>query len=74
MEPIPYDRMPYSTLIQGLGTCSCPNLICQTFLTSQGNPYLLAEVDGEWAGEERQQAGGGMRERMWKECKMEFKE
>lgn len=74
LEPISYNGVPYSALMQGLGTCSFPNLKWQTLLTSYGSSYLLEEVDREWAGEERQGAGGEMRERLWMECKMEFKE
>lgn len=38
--------MSCSTLMQGRGIWSCPNLMCQTLLTLHGSPYSLGRVDG----------------------------
>lgn len=56
-EPIPYRGMPYSVLMQGGGSWSCPNLMCQTLLTPHRSPYLFRGLDC-WGG-----AKGKVRER-----------
>lgn len=46
LELIFYGGMSCSTLMQGRGIWSCPNLMCQTLLTLHGSPYSLGRVDG----------------------------
>lgn len=47
LEPIPYNEIPCSALMQGEGAWPSLNLMCQTLLNPHGRPYPLRGVDGE---------------------------
>lgn len=55
----------------GVGTWSCPDLMCQTLLTRHLSLYPLGGVDGRWVGVAEYEEGWEGKLRL--ECKMKLK-